>query len=250
MKKQLSLFTLAILVLVLVTVSSYRQKDKENKGKGNKEQPKENKGKGQDKDDPNKGKGNDKDNVKGNGNDKDKGNEGNNGNDKDNKGRNKAITDDGYKWDHETFKNRNDIRKGQDKVTICHKFNNANEPAVTIRVSAAALKAHMGHGDVQGDCPAVTNSRFSDGFLRQRADYYTLLSEGQEQVLYSQSILDYALQRLTGVKSQYVTLQSTNVPAADLERKRLLVVELEDNVSLLRTLVGVTANLVANKLVQ
>ncbi|MCE3283581.1 MAG: hypothetical protein K0Q66_2318 [Chitinophagaceae bacterium] len=238
--------------MVLVTVSSFQQKDKENKGKGNKEQPKDNKGKGQDKDDADKGKGNDKGNDKGNGNNKDKDNEGNNGNgnDKDNKGRNKAITDDGYRWDNETFKDRNDIRKGQDKVTICHKFNRADEPAVTIRVSAAALKAHMGHGDVQGDCPAVTNTRFSDGFLKQRTDYYTLLSESQEQVIYSQSILDYALQRLTGVKTQYLTLQNSNVPAADLERKRLVVVELEDNVSLLRTLVGVTANLVANKLVQ
>jgi len=74
---------------------------------------------------------------------------------------------DGYKWNHETFKDRKKY-ENQKKVTICHKFNRDNEPAVTITVSSHALKAHMNHGDVMGDCPVVTNNRFSDIFLRKR----------------------------------------------------------------------------------
>jgi hypothetical protein len=47
---------------------------------------------------------------------------------------------------------------------------------------------------------------------------------------------------------QLTTLQNNNTPAAEVERKQATVVELEQNVSLLETLIGVTANIVANKL--
>lgn len=247
MKKQFTLLSIVVLVLAIITITAIAQKDKENKGKGNKEQgagDKEKGNKGNDKQDKNKdnnGKGNDNN---GKGND----DKGNNGNDDNDKGNAKNKMKDGYKWDRETFRDRNDIRKNMDKVTICHKPGKNGDPGVSISVSANALKAHLGHGDVQGECPSVANGRWSDGFLRQRSDYYNVLQNGQEQVLYSRSILDYALERLTGAKSQLVVLQNNNAPVADIERKRVLVVDLEQNVSVLETLIGVTANLVANKL--
>jgi hypothetical protein len=66
--------------------------------------------------------------------------------------------------------------------------------------------------------------------------------------MYSRSILDYALERLAASRLQLTTLQNNNMPAADIQRKQATVVELEQNVSLLETLIGVTANIVANKL--
>jgi hypothetical protein len=153
----------------------------------------------------------------------------------------------GYNWNRENFKERQKIRN-QDKVTICHKFNNDNEPAVTIRVSANALKAHMNHGDVMGECPTITDKRFSDIFIRNRRDYYNTVSTTQDQVYYSRSILDYALGRLTNSRLQLANMQNNNLPLADIQRKQATVGELEQNVSLLETVLGVATNLIANKL--
>lgn len=152
-----------------------------------------------------------------------------------------------YDWNRETFKDRKKI-KNQEKVTICHKFNSNNEPAVTIRVSSHAMKAHMGHGDVMGECPVVTNRSFSDDYLRRRTVYYTDLQEAHEQVLYSQSILDYTLVRLANARLQLTTLQNSNVAVVDIDRKQATVVELEQNATLLETLIGVAVNLFVNKL--
>lgn len=153
----------------------------------------------------------------------------------------------GYSWDRETFKDRKKL-KTQEKVTICHKFNRADDPAVTIRVSSNALKAHMDHGDVMGDCPVLAKGRFSDDYLRKRTDYYNNLQENQERVLYSQSILDYALTRLAEARLQLDTYRNSNMPVVEIERKQAVVVELEQNVSLLETLIGAAANIIVNKL--
>jgi hypothetical protein len=155
--------------------------------------------------------------------------------------------EDGYKWNHETFKDRKKYKNGK-KVTICHKFKRDNEPAVTITVSAHALKAHMNHGDVMGDCPAVANNRFSDIFLRKRKDYYNNIQNSDEQVSYSRSILDYALVRLTDSRQQLATAKNNKMPVADIERKQATVAQLEQNVSLLETLIGVATELLVNKL--
>jgi hypothetical protein len=165
---------------------------------------------------------------------------------KNNKDKNGTDADYGYHWDNQNFKERNNIRK-QEKVTICHKFGRTDEPPVTITVSANALKAHLDHGDVRGDCPAADNTRYSNSFLNRRKDYYNELQESQEQVTYSRSILDYALQRLSSSRLQLVNMQANNAPAADLDRKRATVTELEQNVSALEVLLGVAANLIANK---
>jgi hypothetical protein len=43
-------------------------------------------------------------------------------------------------------------------------------------------------------------------------------------------------------------MQNNNLPAAEIQKKQATVVELEQNVSLLESLIGVAANLVVNKL--
>jgi hypothetical protein len=183
-----------------------------------------------------------------------RGNKGNNGNNNANANRNNNslknndyVMTDGFRWDRETFKDRDKYWK-QEKVTVCHKINNGAEPAVTIRVSKNALKAHMNHGDVMGDCPELNNSRYSNVFQRNRTDYYNTLQNHYEQVTYSQSILDYAMARLINSRQQLVVMQNNDLPAAEIQRKQAAVVELEQNVSLLESLIGVAANLVVNKL--
>lgn len=259
MKNKLKLFSFSVLVLTaLVITSAGTQQQKE---KNQKEQ-KQNKPDKQDKKDkPGKADKNNKAQAPGQQNKENKPGKSNErgipqndveNNDEKNK-RNKDlkngkyVMNDGFKWDRETFKDRNKYRK-QDKVTICHKVNDDAEPAVTIRVSENALKAHMNHGDVMGDCPQVNNSRYSNLFLRNRTDYYNTLQNHYEQVTYSQSILDYAQARLIDSRQQLITMQNNKVPAAEIQRKQETVVGLEQNVSLLESLIGVAANLVANKL--
>ena len=154
---------------------------------------------------------------------------------------------DGYNWNSETFKNRNKI-KDQKKVAVCHKLNGKNEPGVAISVSSNALKAHMNHGDVMGGCPEVKSNIYSSTYLQKRANYYNVIENNNEQVSYSKSIYDYAVARLTKSRLQLVTLQNNNTPVAEIEQKQAVVVELEQNVSLLETLIGVATTLIVNKL--
>lgn len=258
MKKQITLLGICFMLTTAIVFSAFTQKEK------NKQDQKEQKQNGKNKEDKqgnNRGNGEYK-NEKGghDGNmEKEKGNKDKNDdkvrnddreddgkkNDKDYSKNGKDKSDD-YRWDRENFKNRSKVRSGE-KVAICHKFDRDDEPAVTIRVSSNAAKAHLRHGDVMGDCPAVANSRYSDKYIRNRNDYYNNLQDGQEQVLYSRSILDYAVQRLTNSRSQLATMRTNNTPVADIERKQATVLELEQNVSLLETLIGATANLLANK---
>ena len=258
--KQVSILGISFLLVTAVAFTDFPQQEK---NKNDKKEQQENKAKNQDKKN-NQGNSNankNKNDQPGNKNQKD--NQGkNNAKDKDNKGLDKMNGNnasrndnargnvdmrDGYKWDRETFKDRNKY-KNQEKVTICHKFNNDNEPAVTLSVSVNALKAHMDHGDVEGSCPDIRNDRYSDDYIRERNDYYERIQESREKVLYSQSILDYAVQRLTDSRVQLANMQSRNLPAVEIQRKQATVVELEQNVSLLETLIGVTANLLVNKL--
>jgi hypothetical protein len=271
MKKRITTFSISILLLFAAAgISAF---DQQEKGKNKKEQQ-QNQGKGQGKNQDKKGnagQGNDQPNKnnqgnngqngnQGNqGNNKDRGNNGNNGNNANARGnnelkergnsgqKNRDVAMYGYNWDRETFRDRKKIRN-QEKVTICHKVNRSGEPGVSITVSANALKAHLDHGDARGDCPEVDNTGFSNIFLERRRDYYNVLQSGQEQVIYSRSILDYALERLSGARLQLVTLQQANAPQAEIDTRRVAVVELEQNVSTLEILLGAAANILANKL--
>ncbi len=260
MKKILTGLSITLFILVVAFTAFAQEKEK----KGNKKEQAQVGAKKQDKQQGNaKGNsGNNKQDKKAGKND-DQGNDdknkgqGNNGKDDDGpdgKNENNGVrkndngnNQDGYSWNKENFKERKKLKK-QEKVTLCHKFNSNNEPAVAINVSSNAVKAHMNHGDVVGNCPAITDSRYSDNYLRRKAAYYNDLQNTQEQVTYSRSILDYAVQRLTNSRVQLATLRSNNVPAAEIQRKEAAIGELERNVSLLEIVLGVAANLVVQKL--
>ena len=249
MKKQIILLGFFFLMIGAVAFKTVPQQEKNNNKKEQQQNQQKKQDKGTKPDKANPGKNDNKGKPAGK---KDQDNPGKNAV-KDNQGKSNdpghANNDmkDGYKWNQETFKDRNKF-KNQEKVTLCHKFNSGDEPAVTIRVSSSALNAHMNHGDVMGDCPAVNNNRFSNIFLRNRTDYYNNLEDHYEQVSYSRSILEYALARLTNSRQQLVIMQNGNYPVADINRKQAVVVELEQNVSLLEQLIGLAANLVVNKL--
>lgn len=241
------------------------QKANDNKGQGQKPvvvgqgQQQGNPGKGNG--NANKGQGNNGNNGKGNdnanngrGNNNGKGNDiirlddnRGNGNMNANRGRIKNIGGDNwYAWNRDNFNDRRQLRN-KGKVTICHKFRSNEEP-VTISVSENAMKAHMGHGDVVGNCPPVTNSIWSDIFQRRRVNYYNDLYYGQDQYNYSNSILEYALMRLADSRSQLDYMRVNNYPQGDIDRRQAAVLGLEQNVSLLETVLGVAGQYLASRL--
>jgi hypothetical protein len=244
--KNTSLRFLTLLLSLFILVQADAQNDK---GKGKKEHPKESqrkdkKDKGnhaiKDESDPQQGKEH-KDNNQHDKNVKEK------KHNPTSKGRNEANGKDGYKWDRETFKNRNKLKK-EEKVTLCHKVKGDGEPGVTLKVSSHALQAHLKHGDVKGECAVTTNKRYSNHFLDRRTYYYSNIQNTEEQVYYSKSVLTYALARLTDSRQQLSLMQKGNTPVQVIEQKKATVAELEENVSLLETLIGITVNVVANKL--
>lgn len=142
----------------------------------------------------------------------------------------------------ENFRNRKDFWKGE-KVTICHKAQDGN--AVTISVSANALQAHLAHGDSQGAC-TYTSGTFSDIFISRREKFFDQRERTRDQVMYSQGILEYALQRLTEERNELTLLRSQNANASSLSRQETYVTELETNVSLLQTLLGTALTLLTD----
>lgn len=153
----------------------------------------------------------------------------------------------GYIWDRNSFKNRIKI-KNQEMVTVCHKFSKVGESNATIRVSAHAAKAHLRHGDVMGECPAFAKNKYSTLYIRQRNNYYNTIENSGEQVAYSKSILDYARARLAQSQLELAILQKQRDRQAEVARKQAAVIQLEQNTSLLETMIGVTANLLVNKM--
>ena len=49
-------------------------------------------------------------------------------------------------------KEKESEKTGEDKVTLCHKSSDTSEKAHSITVGAAALDAHLAHGDTEGPC--------------------------------------------------------------------------------------------------
>lgn len=281
MKKIVSITGIMCMIFLAFILTASTQQQGKEKGKGNQqgngksEQQKGNNGQKEEKQN-NNGNKNNNDNtekIKGNSNanngnensyengqgkNNDKGNKGNmkgNDNRDDNgngngKGKNKGADYYngvfGYHWDKDNFNDRNKYKR-QDKVTICHKISKGNGEGVEISVSENAVKAHLNHGDIIGQCP-VYKRQYSGIFYRNRQDYYNTLQGTQEQVYYSQSILDYALARLAYGRGELVTLQNNNAPLSVIQGRQQSVNQLQQNVSLLQTLIGVAVTVVANKL--
>lgn len=247
MKKNFFKITLPLMLITAFALNLPPQKDKKDKpakaqnqkpGKPIKANEQGNKGNQGNKNNAGNKQDNRDNSNNGNSKSKENRNNGNNGNDN-------ALYS--MKWNRDNYKDRKKI-KDQKKVTICHKINRTGELPVSLTVSENAVKAHLNHGDVMGECPVVNDRRFSNIFLRNRTDYYNLLENTQGKAYYSRSILDYALERLTTSRSQLAIMRNNNLAAEDIQRKEATVVELEQNVSLLQTLLNVAVGLVASRL--
>jgi hypothetical protein len=251
MKIRFTLVGICALLILAVTYTSFAQGKKKDNGKNEQQHKNDKEDNKRDKKEDNKRDKEDKGNRNHDKEGKENGNKAHDTNhdkaDHTNNS-NKHIPDAGatYHWNHENFKERKKLKQ-QEKVTICHKTGN-NEPGVALNVSRNALQAHINHGDAMGECPKITNTHFSNTFLNRRNEYYNTLQNTQEQVMYSRSMYEYAVERLTNSRTQLVLMQKNNVPVAEIQTKQAVVTELEQNVSLLQTLIGVAVNLLVNKL--
>ena len=60
------------------------------------------------------------------------------------------------------------------------------------------------------------DDRYSNNFMVRRTDYYNTVQDNYEQVTYSKSILDYALERLGTSRQQLALMKSNNMPLTDI----------------------------------
>ncbi|MEO5948163.1 MAG: hypothetical protein ABIP79_15200 [Chitinophagaceae bacterium] len=247
MKKYITGLSLFLLFVTAIALTSFQQDDRNKNQKKNNQDKKEKNSQGKkEKVSTNK----EADDMMEQNNKKDKNNNSSHIENENEKGKGyyKKINskDYDYNWTIENFKDRNK-NKNNEKVLICHKFNSNDESQVTIRVSSNAIKAHMNHGDIMGECPPYNKKGYSNNYLQNRTDYYNTIEVGRDQMYYSQSILDYALERLIGTRQQIVVMQNNNMPVAEIERKQETIVVLERNVSLLETLINTAANILVDK---
>lgn len=117
--------------------------------------------------------------------------------------------------------------KGNKKVTLCHKPNGSDYP-VTINVSVNALKAHLNHGDYQGQCNTWDRSRYSDTYWNTRTDYYNQYVQTTETLSFGEQLLALAINKLTGAKTQLTTLRPTLTPA-EIQRREVAIINLQND---------------------
>ncbi len=117
--------------------------------------------------------------------------------------------------------------KGNKKVSLCHKPNGSDYP-VTINVSINALQAHLNHGDYQGECKTWDRSRYSDTYWNTRTDYYNQYVQTTETLSFGEQLLALAIDKLTGSKSQLVTLRPT-LTAAEINRREVAIINLQND---------------------
>lgn len=174
---------------------------------------------------------------------------GNNGhdskaNEKGNSGKGKYKTEKISLWDHKGidwgFNNFADRRhpKKNKKVTICHHTGNDGYPVV-ISVSENALKAHLNHGDERGDCQVTYSDRWDRNYIEARQNVYTRYEETWENMSYGEALLKYAVERLTGVRTDLNSRRSS-YSADDIQRRENLILDLQNNVSALESQLAVT----------
>ncbi len=171
---------------------------------------------------------------------KDNGNENGKGNGKD-KGKSwkesiRWDRDDNISWGFEDFSNRR--RPGNSKkVTVCH--NTGSDYPVTISISENALKAHIAHGDQVGDCTVNYSDRWPANYIRTRENVYNSYENTWETMSYSEALLRFAADKLLGIKSTFQTQRPT-LSQQEIERRELLIMDLQNNVNSLENQLAVT----------
>jgi hypothetical protein len=144
--------------------------------------------------------------------------------------------DENISWGFEDFSNRK--RPGSSKkVTVCH--NTGSEYPVTISISENALKAHINHGDQVGNCTVNYSDRWPANYIRTRENVYNSYENTWETMSYSEALLRFAADKLLGIKSTFQTQRPT-LSQQEIERRELLIMELQNNVNSLENQLAVT----------
>lgn len=125
----------------------------------------------------------------------------------------------------------------QKKVTICHQTGSSNP--VTINVSENALQAHLNHGDQVGNCTINYSDRWPRDYIRSRENVYNSYEYTWETMSYSEALLNYALQKLLGIKTN-LDRNRPSLSAQEIQRREALILELQNNVNALQTQLDLT----------
>ncbi|MEO8796143.1 MAG: hypothetical protein ABI390_11800, partial [Daejeonella sp.] len=123
--------------------------------------------------------------------------------------------------------------KNQKKVEICHHPNGNGSDAVTIRVSENAIKAHLNHGDVMGNCNINYSDRWSPRYVSARENVYNTYETSWENLSFSEALLQVALQKLVGYRTNLNT-NRTMYTASEYQRRENLILDLQNNVNSLQ----------------
>lgn len=242
---QMSFMPLILMIALAIAVPQQDKKDSKNKEKrerGKDDDQKNNnsqKGNNQDKSDQGNGKNNQKSDNKNNQNNGSKNDNSNKGSAKKDweiirgKGNSSVLNgkrDIDINWDLSNFANRKHP-KNQNKISICHKpdASGSGNP-VNISISENALNAHLNHGDQIGNCTVNYSDRWSDNYIKSRESVYTVYEQTYETMSYSEALLKYAAEKLLGVRTNLNTSR-VNLSSQEVERRELLILDLQNNVS-------------------
>jgi hypothetical protein len=146
-------------------------------------------------------------------------------------------SDNNISWGFEDYANRkrpNNIKK----VNICHNTGDGNYP-VSISVSENAMKAHLNHGDQIGDCGNGYTNRWPAKYTRTRENVYNTYENTWETMSYTEALIRFAAERLLGIKNSFQN-QRQHLDAQEIQRKEVLIMELENNINSLENQLKVT----------
>lgn len=113
------------------------------------------------------------------------------------------------------------------KVTLCHTPNGSGYP-VTIKVSVNALQAHLNHGDYEGECKDWDRTKYSNTYWSTRTDYYNQYEQTTENLSFGEQLLALAINKLTGAKTQLITLRPTLSPA-EINKREVAIINLQND---------------------
>ncbi len=112
------------------------------------------------------------------------------------------------------------------KVTICHQTK-SNYP-VTINVSENAVQAHLNHGDYLGACRDYDRSLHSNSYWTTRTDYYNQYTTTTETLSFGEQLLNLAIGKLTGSRTQLTTLRPSLSPQ-EINRREIAIINLQND---------------------
>ena len=131
-------------------------------------------------------------------------------------------------WFNEADDYKSKKPKNNKKVNICHKPDGSNYPT-SITVSENALKAHLNHGDSQGNCNDFDRSIYTKNYWDARNGYYNQYYQTTETLSFGEQLLVNAIDVLTNRRSQLNATRTTLTPV-QVQKREVVLIDLQNNV--------------------